>query len=236
MSGMLYAIGAGPGDPELITAKGLRLLREAALVFLPATRPGHSYAGSIIAGHLDRTRQEVVELVCPPFRDRSAIEGRWEELAGVVADHLAPGRTGAFVCEGDPSLYSTFLHLRRGLERNHPNVGITVIPGVTSVSASAALAGLPLAAWDERLLIAPALYGSGALTTMFGAAETVALLKPGRQLPALLDAAQSSTPPLRAALVRRAGRTEEQVLHDAAAMRALDGDYFTTLLLRRSIP
>lgn len=233
MSEILYAIGAGPGDPELITAKGLRLLRQADTVFVPATRAGQSYSLSIVEQYLDRKRQQVVELLCPPYRDRRAVEERWRALAGVVAEHLTQGCSGAFVCEGDPSLYSTFLHLRRGLLTAHPNIEIAVIPGVTSISASAALAGFSLASWDERLLIAPAVHEPAPLEALLAAAENVAILKPGRALPALMDAVQARSSEVRAALVRRAGRPEQQVLHEPAAMRLAGDDYFTTLLISR---
>ena len=233
MSEILYAIGAGPGDPELITAKGLRLLQSAEIVFVPATRAGNSYSLSIVEQYLDRGRQQIVELLCPPYRDRGAVEARWLELAGLVAGQLTPGRSGAFVCEGDPSLYSTFLHLRRGLITAHPTVQIVVVPGVTSISASAALAGFPLAGWDERLLIAPAAHEPDALEALLAVAETVALLKPGRMLPAFVDSI-AAEPGVEAALVRRAGRPEQAVLHDPAAMAQAGDDYFTTLLVRRT--
>jgi precorrin-2/cobalt-factor-2 C20-methyltransferase len=233
MSGILYAVGAGPGDPELISVKGLRILREVSTVFLPSTHDGHSFARTIVEEYLQPARQEIVELVCPPYRDRSAIRRRWEELAGDVTARLAGGGRAAFVCEGDPSLYSTFLHLRRGLERSQPSVQIVVVPGVTSISAAAALAGFPLAAWDERLLIAPVVYQGTAVERLFDQAETLALLKPGRSMPALIDMIERLGSGIDAALVRRAGRPEQEVITEPQAMRRMTEDYFTTLLLRR---
>jgi precorrin-2/cobalt-factor-2 C20-methyltransferase len=234
MTGILYAIGAGPGDPELISVKGLRILREANVVFLPSTREGHSFARSIIQDYLQPERQQIVELVCPPYRDRDAIRRRWEELAIGVAARLSEGDTCAFVCEGDPSLYSTFFHLQRGLVRTLPGAQIRVVPGVNAVSAAAALAAFPLATWDERLLIAPFVYQGAPIESLFEQAETVALLKPGRSLPALLDTLERLGSGTDSALVRRAGRPEQEVITDRQAMRRATEDYFTTLLLRRA--
>jgi precorrin-2/cobalt-factor-2 C20-methyltransferase len=162
----LYGIGAGPGDPELITLLGLRRLQEAACVFVPATRPGGSYARAIVEAYLAPERQPLIELVCPAYRDQAAIEARWLELARTVQARIPDGASGAFVCEGDPSLYSTFSYLSSALITLRTDVQVQAIPGVNSVSASAALAGLPLARWDERLLVAPAPPALGELNAL----------------------------------------------------------------------
>jgi precorrin-2/cobalt-factor-2 C20-methyltransferase len=233
MSAVLYGIGCGPGDPELMTLKGLRMLRAADVVFLPATQQGRSYVRTIVEPFLDREDQKIVELVCPAYRDRAAIRKRWRILARELAVHLLPNRTGVFLCEGDPSLYSTFLLLQEGLGDTEADVEIQIIPGVNAVSAAAAAARFPLATWDERLLIAPAAYHDAGVDTLFSAAETIALLKPGSSLPSLLDGIRAIDLPLRAALVRRAGRPEQLVLEDGEQIRQAPRDYFTTLLLRR---
>src|SRR5581483_11509592 len=113
--GTLYGIGVGPGDPELITLKGLRLLQRVPLVFLPATAPGRSMAGAIARPHLAPERQRIVELVCPPLRERAALLARWRELAREIAGALGDGRDAAFVTEGGPSLYSTWQYLAEAL-------------------------------------------------------------------------------------------------------------------------
>jgi len=234
VSPRLYGIGAGPGDPELITVQGLRLLRAAEIVFLPATREGNSYAGSIVEEYLDRQKQRVIELFCPAYRDRALVVERWSELARHVASLLRPNRTGAFVCEGDPSLFSTFLHLRDALGRDSADINVRAIPGITSVSAAAAAAAFPLATWDERLLIAPATHDNATLDALFQVADSVALLKPGAALPMLIAALRQGRQGARAALVRRVGRPEQEIFTDPASMLQAQPDYFTTLLLRRT--
>jgi precorrin-2/cobalt-factor-2 C20-methyltransferase len=233
MTGLLYGIGAGPGDPELITVLGLRLLQAADVIFLPATQAGRSYAGTIVDGYLDRRHQEIRELICPPYRDRAAVIARWAALADDVAAALASGRVGAFVCEGDPSLYSTFLHLREALRTCGPEIEIRTIPGVTSVSAAAAAGDFPLATWDERLLIAPAVYGAADIPALFASAESLALLKPGGALQPLISALQTQGGTIRAVLARRVGRPEQQIFTDIEAMHWAPEDYFTTMLIRR---
>ena len=233
MSATLYGIGAGPGDPELITLKGLRLLREATHVFFPATRPGHSYAREIAGSYLHLARQEVVELVCPPLREREALQRRWAELASVVAAALSGGGTGAFLTEGDPSLYSTFQYLAEPLRRQHPEIEIITVPGVPSPSAAAALAGAPLAIWDERLAILPASHEPESLARLLAVVDSAALLKVGGVLPVALDAVETLGPNAEAVLIQRAGRPQQRIERDRAAMLSAPTDYFSLLLVRK---
>lgn len=231
MTARLAAVGAGPGDPGLITVRGLRLLQEAEAVFVPTTREGASFSAQIISGYLDPERQHIVELFCPAYREQALLKRRWLELASVISETLANRKAGVFVCEGDPSLYSTFYYLRQGLEHAAPQIEIDIVPGVNAVSASAAIAGLPLAIWDERLLIAPASADPDVLAHYLDCAETLALVKVGANLAQVLDAIEQVG--ARGIMVRRAGRPEQQVLIDPSAMRGAGTDYFTTLLVKR---
>jgi precorrin-2/cobalt-factor-2 C20-methyltransferase len=217
-----------------MTLRGLRTLNSADAVFLPATRGGMSYARSIVEEYLDEDRQEIVELVCPAYRDRAAIKSRWVELAQIVHERLGSGRTGVFICEGDPSLYSTWIHLRAGLKQIRSSLELRTIPGVTSVSAAAAMADFPLAGGNDCVLITPAAIDGAVLARSLEHAETLALLKQGGQLTMLADALQSVAPSARVALVRRAGRPNELILHGSDAIRTAAADYFTTVLISRS--
>ena len=225
--GTLYGIGLGPGDPELITLKGLRLLQRVERVFVAATAPDRSYALAIAAPHLEPGRQQIVPLVCPPLRDPAALRARWTELASDVAALQADGRDAVFLTEGDPSLYSTFLYLRDALRRNHPEVPVETVPGISSPSAAAALAGLPLAIGDEPLAIVPGTTAPAAIRSTFAAFPTTVLLKPAR-------AVQIVPPTAEVALVRRAGRPEQRVAFGAEALALAGEDYFSTLIVRNA--
>lgn len=228
-AGTLFGIGIGPGDPELITLKGLRLLQQVDLVFLPATAPGRSFAGTIAAPHLDPVRQQVVELVCPPLRDRRMLLDRWAELAGEVANRVADGRDAVFLTEGDPTLYSTFQYLAAALRRDFPRIAVETVPGVTAATAAAAAAGLPLAMWNERLALLSMTAGPGAVHDAVAAFDTTVLLKPGRQVADWQDLLEARE----VTLVRRAGRPEQAVLHGAEALQQAGNDYFSLLIARR---
>ena len=114
-TGTLYGIGVGPGDPELITLKGARVLGECRQVFVPKARgEGDSAALAIAGAHL-RADAEIHELVFPMITDRKELARRWEESAGQVAAVLQAGEDACFLTLGDPLLYSTYIYLLRAL-------------------------------------------------------------------------------------------------------------------------
>ncbi len=234
MSSTLYGIGVGPGDPELITLKGLRLLQRVPVVFLPATAPGRSMAGAIARPHLAPERQRIVELVCPPFRERTSLLARWRELAREVTQTLQTGEDAAFVTEGDPSLYSTWRYLADALRAEESEIRIETVPGVASPLAAAALAGAPLAMWDEPFAVAPASAPAAALRALAGACRTLALLKPSARPEALTELAQVYGEAAELTAVRRAGWPEQQIARGEEALQLASEDYFTVAILWRS--
>jgi len=226
--GTLYGVGVGPGDPELITVKGLRLLRAAAVVFLPVREEGReSYAGTIAAEYLDATRQEIVLLVYP-LRRGERDRGRWDANADAIAARLRGGRLGVFLTEGDPLLYSTFIHALLPLRARHPELAVGVVPGVWSGSAAAAALGEPLVDADERLAVLPATYAGPELGAVLRAYDTVVLLKPGADREALRRVIADAG--AQAVWVQRVGRPEQRISRDLAALPP--HDYFSLLIVR----
>jgi precorrin-2/cobalt-factor-2 C20-methyltransferase len=229
-AGTLYGIGLGPGDPELITVKGLRLLRAADVVFLPTRRAdAPSYAGRIAADYLDRARQAVVPLVYPAGRGARAT-ARWNANADVIAARLPAGQLGVFLTEGDPLLYSTFVHALVPLRERHPEIAVGVVPGVWSGSAAAARLAQPLVDGDERLAVLPATYALDDLPRVLAGFDTVVLLKPTADVPALRAALAEAA--ATAVWVERVGRPEERIVHDLAALPDAPHDYFSLVIAR----
>jgi precorrin-2/cobalt-factor-2 C20-methyltransferase len=229
-AGTLYGIGLGPGDPELITLKGVRLLQAAHVVFVPTRREGaQSYAATIAAPYLAPSRQQIIPLVYPAGRCEPATP-KWEANADEIARRLYSGRLGVFLTEGDPLLYSTFVHALLPLRARHPELTVRVVPGVWSGSAAAAALREPLVEGDERLAVVPATYHEAELEDLVRQHDTLVLLKPQEDLATLRSVIESVG--ATAVWVQRVGRPEETVLRETADWPARRPDYFSLILVR----
>ena len=153
MTGTVYGLGVGPGDPELITLKALRLLRAASLVVYPAPEEGESLTRAIVAPHLDGGREEMA-IRMPMSAARFPADAIYDRAAAAIAARAAGGGDVAVLCEGDPFLYGSFMYLFARLAERVP---VEAVPGVSSLTACAARLGFPLAARDDVLsVITPA--------------------------------------------------------------------------------
>jgi precorrin-2/cobalt-factor-2 C20-methyltransferase len=165
--GTLYGVGVGPGDPELMTVKAVRILATACVLACPAGRDGGPGSAYRVAERHVRPATPVL-----PLR-----RGEWERAGEQVLSHLERGESVAFVTLGDPLLYSTFTHLLRAVRARAPEVPVVIVPGISSIQAAAAHLQAPLATGDERLAVLPALYRSGEIPEALELADLVVLLK-----------------------------------------------------------
>ena len=178
MSGTLYGVGVGPGDPELLTLKAARILRAVPVIAYVAPEGGESLARSIIAEHLEN---EPVEIALPvPMRADPAIgQEVYDRYAPEIAGHLKAGRDVAVLCEGDPLFYGSFMYL---LERLGEECPVEVVPGVSSLGAAAAAAAMPLVSRNESLAVVPATLPEAELESRLRLADCAAILKVGRHV------------------------------------------------------
>lgn len=175
--GTLYGIGVGPGDPELITVKGLRSLQQAAVVAYPAGIQGKAGIAQQIISPWLLPQQQQLALEFPYVQDMTLLTQAWVRAAKQVWEYLQQGQDVAFACEGDVSFYSTFTYLAQTLQQLHPEVVIKFVSGVCSPMAAASVLGLPLTIRQERLVVLPALYQLGELETVLDWADVVVLMK-----------------------------------------------------------
>jgi precorrin-2/cobalt-factor-2 C20-methyltransferase len=227
----LTGVGLGPGDPELLTLRGVRAIRNADVVFVPVRRAGEmSYALTIAGDLVDRARQQVVTL---PFPDASGDAG-YRALGERVATELAPDRRGVFLVEGDPTLYSSFGHVARALSAVARPVQLEAVPGVSSITASAAAAGLSLADYAERIAILPATYHAAELEATLRDFDCVVLLKVAPVLRETLVLIERLGLTAHTTYVRRVGRPDQEVMRDVRVLAAdPPRDYFSLLIVRR---
>lgn len=229
MTGTLYALGLGPGDPDLMSVRARHILERAPTLFAPTRAPGRpSYVLTVVSHLVDRSRQRVELLPFP------ADGLGWREPVERMVASLADG-DAAFLTEGDPLFYSSFIGVLAVLRTSYPTVPVCIVPGVSSPMAAAAAAGLPLADDDQRLAVLPAMHALEALPEVLRRFDRVVLLKVAPVLGPVLDQLEACGLGDRAVHVRRVGRPEQTVLVGAADIRtapaAVTTDYFSLLLV-----
>ena len=227
MSGRLYGLGLGPGDPELVTVKALRLLRSVPVVAYPAPEAGDSFARSIVAPWLDGSRREIA--IRFPMRPGPPPASVYEAAAARLAAVLGEGSDVAYLCQGDPLFYGSFAGILARLPAHCP---VTVVPGVSSLTACAAVAGLPLAVRDLSLSVISATLPEEALAAGLAAAEAAAVIKLGRHFAKLRRVLERLGLLDGAVYVERATLSNQRVM-PLAAVEPASVPYFATALVRR---
>ncbi len=178
MTGTLYGVGVGPGDPDLMTVKAQKLIQGADVIAYPSLAGGDSFARSIAA---DLIPDDVVEIAMdvPMTTDRAPAQAAYDAGAKEIAKALEDGKNVVCLCEGDPFFYGSFMYLYARLATRFD---VEVVPGVTSVTTCAAKAGMPLAARNERLTVLPGPLPKEKLKDRIEGAESVAIMKVGRHM------------------------------------------------------
>ena len=231
--GRLYGIGVGPGDPELLTLKALRVLQRTPVICVPhaETRPD-SYALGIVKEFLNEGKQEVLRFAFPTD-DAAAAATVWRQAADTLAKRLQQGQDVAFITEGDPMLYSTFSYVLDGIRSAYPGIPVEIIPGVSSVMAAAASATIPLVTEGQRLAILPAVYGIDDRSETIANYDTIVLMKVNRTLLGGLSDPETLGLAGKGLYVRRASTPQEQVVRDLRQLVEDDLDYFSVLIVKR---
>ncbi|MEO6085950.1 MAG: precorrin-3B C(17)-methyltransferase [Umezawaea sp.] len=181
MTGRLYGVGVGPGDPELVTVKAARLIGAADVVVFHSARHGRSIARSTAAPYLrgDQIEEQLVYPVTTEDTDdyQGEIDAFYVECAARLAAHLDAGRDVVVLAAGDPFFYGSYMHLHKRLADRYPT---EVVPGVTSVSAGSAVLGRPLVERDEVLTILPGTLPPDVLVDHLARTDSAAVVKLGR--------------------------------------------------------
>ena len=227
-AGTLYGLGVGPGDPELITLKALRLLRAAPVVAYPAPEHGESFARAIVATYLSPALREIAIRI--PMRPGPfPAEEVYNRAATALAAELAAGRDVATLCQGDPFFYGSFMYL---FARLATRFRAAVVPGVSSLMASASALGAPLAAREDVLSVVPAPLPEEAMAARLRDVEAAAIIKLGRHFAKVRALLERLGLAERARYIEHASLSSERILaHSEVDPAAVP--YFSTILLHR---
>jgi len=187
MSARLIGVGMGPGDPELLTLKAVRVLNEADHVLVPVMHADEAgRAEATVRAHLNHERVRRVVFALNERHDRARREAAWDEAARVTLELFDAGaQTIAFATIGDPNIYSTFSYLARTVQDQRPQVRIQTVPGITAMQALAAEGPTVLCEGTESLTLLPITAGVDAFSAALRHSDTVVAYKGGRHLPEL---------------------------------------------------
>jgi len=230
--GTLYGIGVGPGDPELITLKALKVLEKRPHIFAAASSKNtYSLALDIIQSHLNGAPVE--QLPFPMTRDPEVLQEAWDKSARRVLEVLADGSDAAFITLGDPLTYSTFGYLLKTIKALDPAVQVITIPGITSYQAAAALTQTPLGEGEGSFLVVSGARGAAKLREVIDRADTVVLLKTYRYTDDILAALEELGLTDRAVCVSRCGLDGETVVQDVRTLKGQPLPYFSMIIVRK---
>ena len=225
MTGTLYGIGLGPGDPDLITLKALKILQAIHVVAYPQPDNGPSFARSIAAPHLTEAQLEI-PIIVPMDVKRHPAKAVYDAAAETIAHHLDAGSDVVVLCEGDPFFYGSFMYLHERLAHRYP---VEIVPGVSSIMASAAAIARPLAARNDVLAIIPAPLDDERIKAQIENADAVAIIKLGRHLPRIRSIIETMGLTSQAAFVERVTLENEKLMPLSEA--PLDAPYFSMILI-----
>ena len=215
-AGRLYGVGLGPGDPELLTVKAVRIIQTAPVIafFAKAGRRGN--ARRIVDRWMPA---QCIEMpLCYPVTPEIAFDDPeyiaqlaafYEASAAAIAAHLREGRDVALLSEGDPLFYGSFMHLFIRLRADH---AVTIVPGVTGMSGAWAAAQTPVAWGDDVLVVLPGTLSPEALASRLRDCNGAIIMKIGRNLAKVRAALVNAGLLARAIYIERATMEEEIVL------------------------
>jgi precorrin-2/cobalt-factor-2 C20-methyltransferase len=233
-SGRLYGIGLGPGDPELLTVKAVRLLQAAPVVsyFAKAGRRGNARG---IADRWMTGEATEIPLYYPLTTEHAfdspvyiaTLAGFYEGAAGLLSAHLDAGRDVALLSEGDPLLYGSFMHLYVRLRPHYP---VTLVPGVTGMAGCWAAAGEPMTWGDDTMAVLPGTLPLDTLVQRLGTTDAAVIMKLGRNFGKVRVAVERAGLLSRAIYVER-GTMDQQVVMPLGDRTDGDAPYFSLILI-----
>jgi precorrin-2/cobalt-factor-2 C20-methyltransferase len=235
-TGTLYGIGVGPGDPELITLKAVRILGRVGIVFAAASsKNNHSLALAIAREHIPETTPVEV-LHFPMTRDPSETHPAWEKNAARIAAELDAGRDAAFLTLGDSLTYSTFGYLIARVKACAPSARVETVPGITSYQAAASRLNTTLAEGEGSLMITSGAMGGDRLRLLSDKPDTVVFLKAYRNLEDICAALEESGQYPYCVAVKNCGHPGEEIMMNLEELCRQQPDYWTLLIAKKKPP
>ncbi|HZG10488.1 MAG TPA: precorrin-2 C(20)-methyltransferase [Kurthia gibsonii] len=229
----LFGLGVGPGDPELITVKAFRVMKESPVIAYPKKMKGKkSYAQRIVDVYVNGMDKEMLGLVFPMTKHQETLDREWNKAVDEVYAHIAEGKDVAFVTEGDPMLFSTFIHLMTLMQERHPDVDIQMVPGISSFNASASRLGIPLGEGDDHIAMIPAVDDYDAMRRAIENHDAIVFIKVAKVIDLMLQVLRDLDLLDRAHVVTKV-TSDEEIIWKTSELDGVELEYLTLMVVRK---
>ncbi len=228
-SGKLFGVGVGPGDPELITVKAVRVIKEADIIFTAASsKNSYSLAVEIASPYISSTAR-IEHLGFPMTKDTTEVEAAWIANAKQIAAAMKQGMNAVFLTLGDPTTYSTFGYILKKMSCIMPEADIETIPGITSFHAASARLNRILVEGEESLLVTSGAFGGDRIRQV-NQVENVAIVKAYKNITDINMALKDGGFHEKGVAVSKCGRKDEEIIPSLDDLETRDPDYWTLIL------
>jgi precorrin-2/cobalt-factor-2 C20-methyltransferase len=225
----IWGLGIGPGDPDLITLKALKVLQKVDVIAYPALAGGESLVRSIAAPHLTMYQEEII-ISIPMVNKRDPAQHAYDKATSEISMAVKAGKSVAILCEGDPFFYGSFMYLFVRLSEIHL---VSVVPGVTSLAACSAALSLPLAARNDVVSVIPGPLDEKTLEKQLLATNVAAIIKVGKHLGKIKRVLQKIGAIENAHYIERATMVNQQI-QPLSNLEINNAPYFSMIIVRRS--
>ncbi|SDO97375.1 precorrin-2 C(20)-methyltransferase [Desulforhopalus singaporensis] len=240
MEGTFYVVGVGPGDPQLVTLKAAAILERCNTWFVPsAFENGGSMALKIASGAVKENGKTILSHRFPMKQvHRGAdvdpeVKKAWRKAAETIIEYLKKGEDVVFPTLGDPAIYSTGFYLCETLQEYGSPFRVEIVPGVSAIGASSAVAGQPLCLGDERLVVIPATFENDRIKEILELTDVVVFMKVYKVMDRLVSLLEELDLVENAVLIEKCSLEDQRVWTDIRKAQGKDIHYFSTMVVRK---